>query len=88
MGHVNIGRMGEDLYALDLKNLTVPYGCENATLEPTHVTHHSSTSIEVCITILNKYDYNGGILGSGLSDHLPIYICTQDLFLKDKRPTH
>lgn len=86
MGDVNINMMSQDLYALDLINLIASYGCENAILEPTRVTHNSSTSIDVCITSVNKNDYNAGILCSGLSDHLPIYICTQNLFIKEKRP--
>lgn len=86
MGDVNINMMSEELYALDLKNLVASYGCRNAIIYPTRITHNSSTSLDVCITSLNSCDYTSGILCSDLSDHLPIYISTQNLQHKIKCP--
>lgn len=49
-------------------------GCENVIEQPTRVTSNTSTLIDLCFTDFSKSASCSGVLCSGLSDHLPIFV--------------
>lgn len=74
LGDINIDTISDNSQAKEFRDLLNEHACNNVISLPTRVTLNTATSLDVCITNLNKNDVIAGVLVQDISDHLPIFL--------------
>lgn len=74
IGDFNIDLNSNNPAEVQLLEIMLQNGCENVIEQPTRVTSNTSTLIDLCFTDFSKSASCSGVLCSGLSDHLPIFV--------------
>lgn len=73
MGDVNVDMLSGDASCEQLKAILDLFACSNVITQPTRLTTHKATLLDVSITNAPSQTCTSGILPLDVSDHLPIF---------------
>lgn len=76
-GDFNIDMFSDSVSQREMKSLISMHGCVNTITDPTRVTLHSTTVLDLFITNFHIDQIKSGVLSCNLSDHLPVFLCVK-----------